>query len=68
LEIKMIKSKKKIEAQGLLDGLFLDQKTIEKIKKIITSVDVNKIKTILDAIDCDKEGWIQLKIDLRIKK
>lgn len=58
----------KASAQGILDGLFLDKATIEKIKKIIAAIDVDKIKMVLDTIGKDEEGWLCLKIDLRVKK
>ena len=55
-------------AQGILDGLFLDKVTIKKIKKIIAAIDIDKINMILDTIEKDEEGWLCLKIDLKVKK
>jgi hypothetical protein len=57
-----------ITAQGILDTFFLDKSTIEKIKQIIASIDADKIKKILNNVEFNEEGWLCLKIDLRIKK
>ncbi len=59
---------KEISAQGILDTFFLDGPTVEKIKQIIAAIDVGKIKMILDTIEKNEEGWLCLKIDLRVKK
>jgi hypothetical protein len=58
-----------IEAQGLLDVFKLtDKAVIEKVTAIIKAVDVDKIKSVMEMIEVDEEGWLHLKIDLRVKK
>jgi len=47
---------KEIEAQGVFD-----------IVKAIKSIDLDKIKKILDTIEVDEDGWLRIKIDLRVK-
>jgi len=53
---------------GILDTFLLDKATIKKVKDIISAIDVDKIKMVLDTIESNEEGWLCLKIDLRIKK
>jgi hypothetical protein len=57
-----------VSTQGMLDAFFLDKATVEKVKEIISAIDVDKIKMVLDTIERDEEGWLCLKIDLRVKK
>jgi hypothetical protein len=56
-----------VSAQGLIDGLFLDKVTIDKIKKIIMAIDPDKIKAIMDGLETDADGWLHVKIDLSVK-
>lgn len=54
--------------KGWLGNWLLDKETIDKINKIIASVDTNKIKMIFDMIEEDPEGWLSIKIDLKVRK
>ena len=57
-----------VEAQGLLDVFRLtDKEVINKITSIIKAVDVAKVKAVMDMIEVDNEGWLHIKIDLRVK-
>jgi hypothetical protein len=58
---------KEIKTQSLLGNLFFDEQTISKLKTIINSIDEEKIKMILAAITKDEEGWLNIKINLKVK-
>lgn len=58
-----------VQAQGLLDIFKLtDKAVIDKITTIIQAIDADKIKSVMDMIEVDEDGWLHLKIDLRVKK
>ena len=57
-----------VSAQGLLDTLFLDKETVDKVSQIIKAIDPNKIKAIMRLIEVDHEGCLRLRIDLGLKK
>lgn len=58
-----------IQAQGVLDVWRLtDKEVVDKIIEIIKSVDTTLIKKVMEMIEVDEDGWLHLKIDLRIKK
>ncbi len=58
-----------VQAQGLLDIFKLtDKAVIDKIATIIQAIDADKIKSVMDMIEVDEDGWLHLKIDLRVKK
>ena len=56
-----------IQAFGILDSLLFDKETIESLKNIINSIDPEKIKTIMECIEKDEEGWLRIRLDLRVK-
>lgn len=58
-----------VQAQGMLDAWRLtDKEVVDKIIEIIKSVDTTLIKKVMEMIEVDEDGWLNLKIDLRIKK
>jgi len=57
-----------IQAQGFLDIFKLfDSEVIEKVSKLMKTLDVDKIKQIMDAIEV-KEDRVNIKLDLTIKR
>lgn len=63
-----MKKKKEVSAQGILDNLLFNKETNNHIQNLIKSLDPDKIKSILRMIEVDEDGWLNLKIDLRIRK
>lgn len=58
-----------MSAQGVFDIFnLLDKKTIEKVKQIIRSIDVEKIEAIMKTLEVNPDGKLHLNIDLTIKK
>jgi hypothetical protein len=58
-----------VQAQGMWDAWRLtDKEVVDKIIEIIKSVDTTLIKKVMEMIEVDEDGWLHLKIDLRIKK
>ena len=45
-----------------------DGPTVDKIKSILQSIDPEKIKCIMDTIQIDKDGWLHVQIDLKMRK
>lgn len=58
-----------ITAQGIIDvWKYTDPDFIDKIKKIVNSIDEDKIKMILNLIEEGDDGYLNIKINLKVKK
>jgi len=62
-------SEDKISAQGISDMWKLtDPEFVKKVKKIVNAIDEDKIKVILDTIEKGEDGYLDIKINLKVKR
>lgn len=64
----MKKKKPTLKAQGVFDIFkIFDEQTILQIKSVLNAIDTDKIKYIFDSVKVEEDGWLSIKINLKIR-